>query len=127
MYIYQTIGPLPSSKNPHFQNKAKCTTFIVKMSLRMKNISISKAEHLTYIYVVLIQRPVGTRNGLFSVGAVFTYNSCSSLAKRKYSNSQIFKAAEELDMGCGVGGGKDSRDIFKVGVQEYITRVKQSK
>ena len=24
----------------------------------MKNISISKAEHLTYIYVVLIQRPV---------------------------------------------------------------------
>ena len=59
--------------------------------------------------------------------AVFTYNSRSSLAKRKYSNSQIFKAAEELDMGCGVGGGKDSRDIFKVGVQEYITRVKQSK
>ena len=73
MYIYQTIGPLPSSKNPHFQNKAKCTTFIVKMSLRMKNISISKAEHLTYIYVVLIQRPVGTRNGLFSVGAVRSY------------------------------------------------------
>ena len=58
MYIYQTIGPLPSSKNPHFQNKAKCTAFIVKMSLRIKNISISKAEHLTYIYVVLIQRPV---------------------------------------------------------------------
>ena len=93
----------------------------------MKNISISKAEHLTYIYVVLIQRPVGTRNGLFSVGAVFTYNSRISLAKRKYSNSQIFKAAEELDMGCGVGGGKDSRDIFKVGVQECIIRVKQSK
>ena len=32
--------PLPSSKNPHFQNEAKCTTFLVKMSftyMRMKN------------------------------------------------------------------------------------------
>ena len=25
--------PLPSSKNPHFQNEDKCTTFLVKMSL----------------------------------------------------------------------------------------------
>ena len=40
---------LPSSKNPHFQNEARCTTFLVKMSFiytRMKNDSISKAEHL---------------------------------------------------------------------------------
>ena len=32
--------PLPSSKNPHFQNEARCATFLVKMSLicmRMKN------------------------------------------------------------------------------------------
>ena len=32
--------PIPSSKNPHFQNKARCTTFLVKMSficMRMKN------------------------------------------------------------------------------------------
>ena len=32
--------PLASSKNPHFQNKAKCTTFLAKMSfirIRMKN------------------------------------------------------------------------------------------
>ena len=29
---------------------------------------------------------------------------------------QIFKTAEELDLGCGVGGGKDSKDIFKVGI-----------
>ena len=31
--------PLPSSKNPHFQNEAKCTTFLVKVSficMRMK-------------------------------------------------------------------------------------------
>lgn len=30
---------------------------------------------------------------------------------------QIFKTAEELDLGCGVGGGRDSKDIFKVGFQ----------
>ena len=33
--------PLPASKNPHFQNEAKCTTFVVKMSvicMRMKNL-----------------------------------------------------------------------------------------
>ena len=28
---------------------------------------------------------------------------------------KIFKVAEDLDLGCGVGGGKDSKDIFKVG------------
>jgi len=42
--------PLPSSKNPHFQNEAKFTAFLVKMSficMRMKIISISKAAHLT--------------------------------------------------------------------------------
>ena len=33
-------GPLLSSENPHFQNEAKCTSFLVKMSfiyMRMKN------------------------------------------------------------------------------------------
>ena len=32
--------PLPSSKNPHFQNEARYTTFLVKMTficMRMKN------------------------------------------------------------------------------------------
>ena len=38
--------PLPSSKNPDFQNEAKCTTFLVKMSFICMR-SISKAEHLT--------------------------------------------------------------------------------
>ena len=34
------IRPLPSSKNSHFQNEARCATFLVKMSficMRMKN------------------------------------------------------------------------------------------
>ena len=38
--------PFPSSKNPDFQNEAKCTTFLVKMSFICMR-SISKAEHLT--------------------------------------------------------------------------------
>ena len=45
-----TNRPGPSSKNSHFENEAKCTTFLVKMSficVRMKMISILKAEHLT--------------------------------------------------------------------------------
>ena len=29
---------------------------------------------------------------------------------------QIFKTAENLDLGCGAGGGKDNKDIFKVGI-----------
>ena len=42
-------GPLPSFKNPHFQNEARCTTFLWKWVLfawEWKMISISKAEHL---------------------------------------------------------------------------------
>ena len=53
--------PLPSSKNPHFQNEAKCSTFLVKMSficMRMKNHFHIKGWALN---LVLIQRPRGTR------------------------------------------------------------------
>ena len=41
--------PLPSFKTPHFHYEAKCTTFLVKviffMRMKLKIISISKAEH----------------------------------------------------------------------------------
>ena len=53
--------PLPSSKNPHFQNKARCTTFLVKMSficMRIKNDFLIKGWAPT---LVLKQRPGGTR------------------------------------------------------------------
>ena len=52
---------LPSSKNPHFQNEARCTTFLVKMSficMRMKNDFHIKGWAPT---LVLKQRPGGTR------------------------------------------------------------------
>ena len=32
-YKKRSYRPLPSSKNPHFQNEAKCITFLVKMSV----------------------------------------------------------------------------------------------
>ena len=53
--------PPPSSKNPHFQNEARCTTFLVKMSficMRMKNDFHIKGWAPT---LVLKQRPGGTR------------------------------------------------------------------
>ena len=55
--------PPPSSKNPHFQNKGKCTTFLAKISfiyMRMKN--NFHIEGLA-VNLVLIQRPWGI--GLF--------------------------------------------------------------
>ena len=56
--------PLPSSKNPHFQNEARCTTFLLKMSficMRMKKDFHIKGWAPT---LVLIQRPGGTRKWL---------------------------------------------------------------
>ena len=53
--------PLPSSEDPHFQNEARCTTFLVKMSficMRMKNDFHIKGWAPT---LVLKQRPGGTR------------------------------------------------------------------
>ena len=51
----------PSSKNPHFQNEEKCTTFLVEMSficIRMKNHFHIKGLALN---LVSIQRPGETR------------------------------------------------------------------
>ena len=48
IFLSPTNWSLPSSKDPHFQNETKCTTFHVRfICMRMKIISISKAEHLT--------------------------------------------------------------------------------
>ena len=52
--------PYPSSWNPHFQNEAKCSTFLVKMSfigMRIKNHFHIKGWELN---LVLKQRPGGT-------------------------------------------------------------------
>ena len=62
---YQMNRPLPSSKNPHFRNEARCTTFLVNMSFiawEWKMISISKAEHLPLFWN---RGPGELGNGLF--------------------------------------------------------------
>ena len=48
--------PLPSSKNPHFQNEDKCTTVLVKISFICMRLH-TKGWALN---LVLIQRPEGT-------------------------------------------------------------------
>ena len=61
--------PLPSSKNSHFQNEAKCTTFLVKMSficMRKKNHFHIKGWALNLVF---IQRPGGTRKWPIAVPA----------------------------------------------------------
>ena len=62
--IFPPNRPLPSSKNPHFQNEARCTTFLVKMSficMRMKNDFHIKGWPPT---LVLNRGPVELGNGL---------------------------------------------------------------
>ena len=57
--------PLPSSKNPHFQNEAKCATFLVKMSficMRMKNHFHIKGCALNLVWY---RGPRELGNGLF--------------------------------------------------------------
>ena len=58
--------PLPSTKNPRFQNEARCTTFLVKMTficMRMKNNFHIKGWAPT---LVLKERPGGTWKWLIS-------------------------------------------------------------
>ena len=62
--------PLPSFKNPHFQNDARCTTFLVKMSficMRMRNDFHIKGWAPT---LVLKQRPGGTLKWPISITEV---------------------------------------------------------
>ncbi|KAJ7334578.1 hypothetical protein OS493_014902 [Desmophyllum pertusum] len=60
-------------------------------------------------YDVKIQAPQGTRLGLLSVDqSVYLLRNENRLTKER-----IFKSTEELDLGCGEGGGKDNKDIFK--------------
>ena len=53
--------PLPTSKNPHFQNEAKCTTFLVKMSFICVRMNTHFHIKGWAANLVLIQTPGGTR------------------------------------------------------------------
>ena len=87
--------PLPRSKNPHFQNEAKCTTFLVEMSficMRMKNHFHFKDWVPS---LVLIQRPGGTQKWpihFFSVVFVavkFDWSDRSFLLGSKYGTLKM--------------------------------------
>ena len=65
--------PLPSSKNPHFQTEARCTTLLAKMSficMRMKNDFQIKGCAPT---LVLKQRPGGTRKWPIGLQSTITH------------------------------------------------------
>ena len=86
--------PLPSSKNPHFQKEATCTTFLVKMSficMRMRNHFHIEGWAL---HLALIQRPGGTPK---------TYCICT--IKGSISNQQLLsrfetEAGDNSKMAC---------------------------
>ncbi|KAM7441116.1 hypothetical protein ABFA07_009760 [Porites harrisoni] len=60
-------------------------------------------------YRLGIKAPQGTRLGLLSVDqSVYQLGN-----ENRFTKERIFKTTEALDLGCGVGGGKNSKDIFK--------------
>ncbi|PFX26602.1 cobra venom factor-like [Stylophora pistillata] len=60
-------------------------------------------------YVIKLRAPKGTRLGLLGVDkSVYLLRNENRLSKER-----VLKTAKELDLGCGVGGGKNNRDIFK--------------
>ena len=67
VFLVKNSRPLPSSKNPHFQNEAKCAAFLVKMNficMKMKNQFHIKGWALNLVF---IQRPGELGNGIFSL------------------------------------------------------------
>ena len=89
--------PLPCSKNPHFQNEAKCTTFLVKMSffcMRMKNDFHIKGWAPT---LVLKQRPGATRKWPIIVNA-----SLGLQVPCGFADPSEFAAFHELSLAEGI-------------------------
>ena len=94
--------PLPSSKNAHFQNEVKCTTFLLKMifiCMRMKNDFHIKGWALN---LILIQRPRGT--GKWSIVLLnnktlntpaFNFRPWSTLFWNKYGSFSFYRLYRE--------------------------------
>lgn len=61
------------------------------------------------VFFLKVSAPEGTRLGLLGVDqSVYLLRN-----ENRFTKDRIFKTAEELDLGCGVGGGRDSKDVFK--------------
>ena len=88
----QVNRPLPSSKNLHFQNEARYTTFLVKVSficMRMKNDFHIKGWAPPTL--VLKQRPWGTRKWpikllwILKINLTFYNNFCQTLYIERFT------------------------------------------
>ena len=96
--------PLPTSKNPHFQNEANGTTFLLKMSfiyMRMKSYFHIKGWALN---LVLIQRPGGTLKWLIAVVAdikpfifVLAYFASGGVGRRDRWHFIVFAHVKNRD------------------------------
>ena len=110
--------PLPSSKYPHFQNEAKCTSFLVKMSFvctRMKNHLHIKGWALDLVFK---QRLGELGNGLFvDCKTVRTFAYSSQLEQSNKRSGARLKTESEtgefffshLTRPTGVWGSRASR------------------
>ena len=97
MFWNYSNRPLPSSKNPHFQNEARCTTFLVKMSficMRMKNDFHIKGWAPA---LVLKQRPGGTQKWPVIVSA-----SLGLQVPCGFPGPSEFAAFHELSLAQGI-------------------------
>ena len=97
MFWNNSNRPLPSSKNPHFQNEARCTTFLVKMSficMRMKNDFHIKGWAPA---LVLKQRPGGTQKWPIIVSA-----SLGLQGPCGFPGPSEFAAFHELSLAQGI-------------------------
>ena len=112
-------GPLPSSKNPHFQNEAKCTTFLVKTSficMRMKN---HFAIHIKgwALNLILIQRPGETRK--WPVACIIMKKWRPNVCKKTAREACSFFLYFQLDCGAKVTAkGIDQMTPLSVAAQK---------
>ena len=88
-----SIGVFRVPKNPHFQNEARCPTFLVFICMRIKNHFHIKGEVFN---LVLIQRPGGTRKW-----PIFMKGSFGNKVQDKKQGRKIKPVA---DPGEGPGG-----------------------
>ena len=85
---------LPSSKNPHFQNEARCTTFFVKMSficMRMKNYFHIKGWAPK---LVLKQRPGGTQKRPIRLHVTMCTGTPRKLGEEHQSKRVFYKTKQ---------------------------------
>ena len=94
VYFYR---PFPSSKNYHFQNEARCETFLVKMSyicMKIKNSCYINSYDLS---LALNQRLEATRK--WSIGLAVLSAVCPLRDHVTVSMSSVYEDGKHREMG----------------------------